>query len=312
MAKTPSDARARRLIALLGQLQSDTRLSLSALAEQLGATPAELATDIETLSFCGVAPYDPYALVPIFVDGDTVEVFGEVPALRGPVRLSAREAGALAAALQAAGLASDDPLTSRLLGSASASFDAAELEHVVRAAGTVHDRGVYEQLARRVQEREVVQLEYVSAAQDRPSCREVEPLALFAERGAWYLTAWCRSAGAWRTFRVDRVRSVTPTGEHFDVEQGQKDSAPLRAFEPGGLPRARVSFAPGAGFSAREWPGAEVEAQEGDGTLIVSVPYAGTAWIARMIVAQLGQAEVIEPAEVRSAVGDLAAGLLEE
>jgi hypothetical protein len=36
------------------------------------------------------------------------------------------------------------------------------------------------------------------------------------------------------------------------------------------------------------------------------VPFAGTDWIARRVVARLGNVEALEPAEVRSAVGVLA------
>lgn len=311
MPRRRSDEQARRLIALLGRLHDGERLSLTALAEQLGTTPAELADDIVTLSLCGVAPYDPLGLVPVSVEGDVVEVFGDVPALRGPVRLSATEAGALAAALQAAGFGADEPLTARLLDASSTAFDAAEVEHVVRAGIAGHDTGVYETLARAVEEHLPVQLEYTTAGSDTATLREVEPLALFAERGAWYLTAWCRTARAWRTFRLDRATSaLIVEGEAVGQHEGAPVSA--RAFDPEGLPLARLRFADAREFTAREWPDAIAETPADDGSVEVAVPYAGTEWLGRTVVARLGSVEVLEPLEVRQGVAALASRLLAE
>jgi len=308
MAKTSSDARARRLIALLGRLEQGRPLSLTALAEQLGTTAGELAADIETLSMCGVAPYDPFALVPVYVDGDVVEVFGDIPAVRGPVRLSAGEARALATALQSAGFTSDDPLTRRLLDAAASSFDAEDLEHVVRSAIVGHSSSVYEALARALQMHEVVRIEYVSAGTEMAACRLVEPRALFAERGAWYLLAWCRLAGAWRTFRVDRVRSAESTREVFASGREQAPT-PGVALTTDDLPLARLRFESARDFVGREWPGAKPVADAAEGSLLVDVPYAGTGWIARKVVARLGSVVVEGPYEVRSAVRELAGQL---
>jgi proteasome accessory factor C len=136
--------------------------------------------------------------------------------------------------------------------------------------------------------------------------RSVEPLQLFADRGAWYLSAWCRKAGAYRTFRVDRVRGVERAGELFDATARGDAALALRAFSAEGLPVARLLFSAGEEFSEREWPGARLADESGDGSLQVDVPFAGTDWIARRVVARLGAVEVLEPASVRDVVAALA------
>ncbi|MFI6576112.1 helix-turn-helix transcriptional regulator [Nocardiopsis sp. NPDC050513] len=45
-----------------------------------------------------------------------------------------------------------------------------------------------------------------------PSRRIVEPLRLVARGRRWYLVAWDNDRDDWRTFRVDRMRPLTPTG----------------------------------------------------------------------------------------------------
>jgi predicted DNA-binding transcriptional regulator YafY len=298
--------RARRLIALLGRLEEGTRVPLAELAAELDTSPAELATDLETLSVCGIAPYSPTELVPVLVDGGYVEVWGSVPAMRGPIRLSPAEAGALAAALAAAGFAADDPLVSRLLAASSAAFDAEELARTLRTGGASHENATFELLASAIAEHEAVAIAYQREGASEPGVRTVEPLQLFADRGAWYLSAWCRKAGEYRTFRVDRIRAAEPTGEAFDPQQRAQTAASPSAFSTEGLPVARLRFAPGEAFSEREWPGARIAEENADGSVLVEVPFAGTDWIARRVMARLGSVEVLEPAEIRSAVGVLA------
>lgn len=308
MAKASAADRARRTIALLGQLAPHSRTPLADLARQVGATPAELADDIVALSMCGVWPYDPYELFPVDIEGRDVVVYGEMPAIRGPVRLSTSEASALAAALQAAGFHSDDPLTTRILESASTGFDAADLESTIRSAFRTHDRDVYETLADAATSRSVLRIEHAKPGDEAPTCREIEPATLFTERGAWYVTAWCRDSAAWRTFRVDRIRSASATGERFELRAGSE--ATDGAFSAEGLPVATLRFAPGERFDIREWPGGRVAAQDDDGSLTVMVPYGGTAWLARRVAARLGSVEALEPAEIRAAVRAVAADAL--
>lgn len=306
-----ADLTTRRLVALLGYLKPNTTMDIADLAERVGTDAASLASDLMTLALCGVPPFYPGDCMPLIVEDGRVTVFGELPALAGAVRLSAGEAAALASALQAAGFPADDDLTSRLLAaSATRAFDAAELEHTIRTLHAEHSGEVYRTIAAALADHEVLLIEHVRSGSDETSVREVEPVSLFAERGAWYLTAWCRSAGDWRTFRVDRVRSAKGTGERFDprrMPEGEAGAAAaLRAFASDGLPTATLRFAPTERFDEREWPGGRVAETGDDGTVLVEVPYAGNDWLARRVVARLGTVEAVAPAEMRARVAELA------
>jgi predicted DNA-binding transcriptional regulator YafY len=305
-AKASTAERARRLIALLGRMDNGTVASLAEMAAEVGSTPAELASDLTTLSMCGVAPYSPWELVPISIDGDRVEVFGSVPAMRGPVRLSLAEAEALSAALGAAGFSADDPLNSKLAAASSASLDAQELARTLHTETATHDVGIFEALAAAIRDHQAVVIGYQRDGAVDSGERTVEPLQLLAERGAWYLSAWCREASDFRTFRIDRIRALRPTGERF--EPGARGASGLgsAAFSAEGLPVARLRFASQAEYVEREWPGSRVVESDEDGREAVDVPFAGTDWIARRVVARLGQVEVLGPETVRAAVVALA------
>ncbi len=304
----PAETRARRLLALLHLLKRDTRIPLERIAETLGASVSEISEDLDTLACCGVAPYDPLAMMPIYVEDGVVEVFGELPALDRSVRLSSAEAHALGAALQMAGLTASDPLVVRLMTAAGTpEISPDDLEKTVRAAASPGASEVFAPVARGLQDHLVVRIEYQSASSESCTERDIEPMQLLAERGVWYVEAYCRRAGALRTFRLDRIRTARTLTERFDPR-----SIPLagEALSTGQLPTALIRFAPAEEFAAREWPGSQIVSTEADGSRVISVPFAGTAWLARQVAARLGAVEVLEPAEVRAAVADLAAGLL--
>lgn len=290
---------------LIGMLKPGTEVPLSELAGALGVSVSQVASDLEMLSMCGIAPYSPGDLVPLYVEGDTVNIYGAMPALDRRVRLSTTEARALAAALQAAGRDSGDPLVKRLLQAASDVADPREIERVVRAA-TGADPGIHATLAGAARRSEAVRITYQAGSTEALTERVIEPTALLNERGVWYVEAFCRMAGAMRTFRIDRVRDAMPTGELF--EPGSV-TVPGSALPTEGLPRAVVRLDRGVEVPEREWPGLRIVSEDASGTL-VEVPYAGTGWIARQVTSLLGAARVLEPAEVREAIARLAASEL--
>jgi proteasome accessory factor C len=290
----------------MGHLTPDATFRVEDLARVMGATPAELTADLEALSMCGTDDLDPYSMVPIMIEDGILEVFGPLPALSEPVRLSSAEATALAAALQTVGFGADEPLVTRILSAASAGFDANALEHTVRAAIATHESSVFSTVADAAQGGRVLEIEHVRAGTDDVSVREIEPATLFAERGAWYVTAWCRRSEEWRTFRIDRIRRASETGERFDSTAHGTPAGDPTAFDSRDLPVALLRFLDETQYLEREWPGSRLVDPGGGSGALVEVPYGGTAWVARRVVARLGDVEVLTPDEVRSAVAALA------
>ncbi|WP_375424103.1 helix-turn-helix transcriptional regulator [uncultured Friedmanniella sp.] len=76
---------------------------------------------------------------------------------------------------------------------------------------------------------EVLRFDQLPADEDRPP-RRVEPYAVIARHGRWYLLAWDLDRDDWRTFRVDRMTPRSRTGLRFTPRQ-----------VPGGDPAAFVA-----------------------------------------------------------------------
>ena len=59
-----------------------------------------------------------------------------------------------------------------------------------------------------VVQRRVLRLAYHGRQRDAETARDVEPLGVVFQDGAWYLVAWCRLRSDLRQFRVDRIRRL--------------------------------------------------------------------------------------------------------
>jgi predicted DNA-binding transcriptional regulator YafY len=93
------------------------------------------------------------------------------------------------------------------------------VEVVTTLGAVVVDPGVLVAVSEAVRTRTVLRFGYApawppGAEDDRPP-RRVEPHALLARDGRWYLLAWEPEAGDWRSYRVDRMTPRVPTGLPF-------------------------------------------------------------------------------------------------
>ena len=311
MAESSAAGRARRLLVLLPFLRDQGLVPLSELAAAVGTDEATVAEDLTVLSLCGGDERDPGQLIGVCVDGDTAEVFADLPALERPVRLTPAEARAVTAALEAIGIDPRSSLLTRLAGHAQRGADPESVARSVRAAFALDSQAAVIAALDVASERGVVAvIGYASASSGQESVRRVQPWALHRLRDTWYLVAFCEKAAEQRTFRVDRITSVTLTRDAFDRPANLRDSSPLPDFET--LPRATVEFDEDApDLNERDWPGATFDRRP-DGTVHASVPYAGSAWLARAVASRLGTARVTGPADVRAAVARAAHGMLDE
>ena len=311
MAESPAAARARRLLALLPFLSRKGLVPLSDLAAAVGADEATVADDLTVLSLCGGDERDPGQLIGVCVDGDTAEVFADLPALERPVRLTPSEARAVTAALETIGLDPGSPLLVRLAQHAQRDLDPESVARSVRAAFRQDGQAAVIAALDVASERGVVAvIGYASAHSGRESVRRVHPWALHRWRDSWYLVAYCEAAQEQRTFRVDRITSVALTHDPFERPGGLRDASPLPDFDT--LPRATVVFdEDGPDLTERDWPGTTFDRLP-DGSVVASVPYAGDAWLARAVASRLGSARVIEPAHLRAAVARAAQRMLDD
>lgn len=216
-----------RLLDLLALLQSRPFWPGPELCERLGVGPRTVRRDVERLRRLGYpvearrGPAGGYRLAP----------GAEIP----PLLLDDEEAIAIALGLRTAaraGVAGIEESSARALAKLEQVLPA-RLRHRVEALGAVattssggprSDPETLATLGAACRGRERVRFGYRDRAGEE-SRREVEPHALVNDRTRWYLLAWDRARGDWRTFRVDRITDPTPLGARFEPRPIPGDDA---------------------------------------------------------------------------------------
>jgi proteasome accessory factor C len=299
--------RLRRLLALVPYVVRHPGTSLEELSQVFGVNQGDLMNDLNLLFVTGLPPYGPGDLVDVQIEGGRVWI-SMADHFSRPVRLTRAEALALylgAIALLGTEGPEADPLQGALkklrdaLGGAG--LEDLHLE-VEQPAGR---RGPLEAVRGAAQNQERIEIDYYSASRDEVTTRRIDPEQVFSAIGNWYVVAWDRKSDEERMFRVDRIRDVRPAGETFQPRGLLGQGRPLYDRGPEDV-RVRLLLRPGARWVAEYY---EVErATERGKDLEVTLPAKDLAWVAKLVLRLGGEAEVLDPPELR----DLARGAAEE
>lgn len=126
--------------------------------------------------------------------------------------------------------------------------------------------------------------------------------------GELYAIGWSDLRQAVRTLRVDRIRSIRPTGKRFDrPEDFDPEDYLGRSFgiySEGEQERVRIEFSKEAARSVREreWhPTQRIEERAG-GRVLVKMTVQGLSEVARWVLYHSPNARVLEPPELRDLV----------
>ncbi|MEO5575489.1 MAG: WYL domain-containing protein [Gaiellaceae bacterium] len=157
-------------------------------------------------------------------------------------------------------------------------------------------------LSRGIAERRVVAIDYMKDGEETPSERLVEPYTFERVLPNWIIHTWDRSSDGERSFRLDRMRSARVTDDRFEPRDG---------FDPHFLEDAlqvRVRYAK---------PIARYRIERGatrltDGSALATLRVGSREWLVSEILADRGDAVVLEPADVRPVIAKRAAQLVKE
>jgi proteasome accessory factor C len=283
--------RFQRLLALLrsAAARGDEGVPYGELAAQFGLTDRQLIRELETASMIGAddAHYDemPFEVI---LDDDRVSV--RLFSLKEPLRLTPREGLLLVASADA--LAGDDddesPLRRALVKVATVL--GLEPGETIDVDADLDGGPFGLLLTEAVTSRRLVTFRYWSYGRDEVAERRVDPWAVFAADGAWYLVGRDLVADAERRFRLDRMSEV----EVLDQAAGGLPPTVDRSVT--GLPdAARVVLAlpSEARWVAEHVPTTSV-AEGPDGGLVVELAVTDRSWLERLLLRIGPAARVVE------------------
>jgi proteasome accessory factor C len=171
-------------------------------------------------------------------------------------------------------------------------FGQFELERAPDSPGDTDEERLVSALSTAMERHQVVRLEYLKEGEEEPTVREVEPYRFARELPYWYVHTWDRGASGSRTYRLDRMRSAEPTGETFE---------PRADFDPNYLRDPHVARVLYAKPIAR-WKVERGAQPLRDGSAVADLPYASEEWLLTEILADRGEAIVLEPASLRKTI----------
>jgi proteasome accessory factor C len=295
--------RLQRVLALVPWILAHPGVTITELAARFEVSEPELERDLELLPMCGLPPYTADRLIDVSVIDGGVEIrLAEY--FERPLRLTPAEGLALLAAgralLAVPGSDSDGPLATAL----------GKLDQALGAPGGLAvDVGASDQLQRlqdAAADDERVEIDYYSFARDEMTTRVIDPWRVFHAFGTWYVAAWCHRAEAERLFRVDRVRAVRATGEHFDPESRTDDESRDLVYRPRpDDPRVTLWLAPTAEWVVESHPH-ESASRARDGSWKVVLAVSEPTWLERLLLALGPDARVVDPADLVALGADAA------
>jgi proteasome accessory factor C len=293
---------------LLGACGDDRSAELDArdVAERFKIPPDDLDEHLSLLNLVnfGGGCYTVYAER----RGDVVhvdkELYSEV--FRKPPRLTPLEARAVRLALDFVGpmIAVESRSTlERVRAKLEETFGEFELAQTPRPDVGSDEEQLVQVLSEGMERRRVVEFEYLKEGEREPMRRLVEPYSFERELPVWRVHTWDRTVDEPRTYRLDRMRAPARlTDESFE---------PRPDFDPNYLrdPRvAHVLYSPAVARYKVE-RGARALA---DGTALAELPYQTEDWLVGEILADRGEAVVLEPADVRARLAARARTLASE
>jgi proteasome accessory factor C len=284
-ARTKASDRVARMLAMIPWIASHDGPTVDEICERFQVDRRKLLEDLEVLSLVGVPPYTPDTLIEVTIEGDRVWLrFAEVFAR--PLHLTPEQGLALVVAGRASqalpGTDAGGPLATALVKVAAVL--GVDPDDAVSVALGETRPGVLDELRQAAASGCRVRLDYYAYSRDQRTTRDVDPHAVFAHDGAWYVRGYCHQAHDQRLFRVDRIYGVEVLDETF-IPPDAPDTGGV--FEPGpDTPRVTLELAPAARWVVETYPVEEVDpAPDGrGGWLRVRLWVSATPWLERLLV----------------------------
>jgi predicted DNA-binding transcriptional regulator YafY len=231
------------------------------------------------------------------------ELFGDT--FRSAPRLTPLEARAIRLALEFVGplvaAEAHRPLD-RVRKKLEETFGEFELSQTPEPSTGGAEEGLVATLTDAIRRRRLVEIEYLKEEEGTPTTHLVEPYTIERRLPHWYVHTWDRTRDDERSFRLDRMRSARLADDEFE---------PRASFEPGVLSDAliaRVLYSP----AVARW-----EIERGarplvDGSAINEQKIGSAEWLVGELLRYRGEAELLEPPELRRRIAERAKTLARE
>lgn len=289
-----------RLLDLVPYLSVNPFITLKDLAAEFGISEREMSNELVALSMCGLPGYTPYELIEVSFESGFVSINNH-QSLDLPRALSSRELSVFLLGLNiirdsldvgSAKLAHVDSLIARLNVLLDTPIDV-KLDPSERFLGEIEAA---------ISTRGSLSIRYLSSNGDESTLREISPLALRKEGAHIYLSAYCLSSKAHRSFRIDRIEELAPIARQDGLPDIATIDAPRVEARPTNV-RLKI-------LRNRRRYSELLNIDSIPASGIVEIPIFSQAWLVRTVSAAQGDIELLGEAEIAGEIAARSAQIL--
>jgi len=293
-----------RLLTLVPYLLQRDWVDVATVASDFGVTPKQVLRDLEVLVMCGLPGGLPDDLIEIDLDVAREEgvVHLRNAPMRRPLRFTSDEAMSLIVAVEAV-RETADPATAAAAESVARKLSALVGGQTPRVSLGV-EAGMSDvrlALTQAIGEGSRVCLTYDGAARRETTQPVVDPVRIDVIDGVSYLVAWAVKRKRWRTYRVDRIAAVTPTGEASDEHRAPPAKKGWFLGKEGNV--VTLDLDADAAWVTEYYPTRGVEPLS-DGGVRVALPVGDPGWLTGLILRLGPHVRAVDPP--KAAAGALA------
>ncbi len=160
-----------------------------------------------------------------------------------------------------------------------------------------------------------VQIKYYSPHSNTESERSVDPYTIRNQHGTWYLIGFCHLRNEFRIFALNRILTIECTDidfykpGSFSVERFLENSFGIYLDPKIYHVKLKFPAYEARWIRERQWHKSQKMTTTEDGSLILEMDVKGLEDVKRWVLQYGAEVEVLEPAELREAIGREVAGL---
>ena len=313
--------RIRRLIKLLGTLQTGRGYNTEHLARDCGVCRRTIFRDLEIMREAGVPlVYNEreqrchipgtYFLPPTnFTPEEALALIVLCHDLGGRERLP------FFAAARNAAIKLESSLPTRMRERLLETVDAVQIQ-MSPTNPLAEQQAVYDQLIEAISQRRSVRINYGTPGEEGEICTRLSPYRLLFSRRSWYVIGRSSLHRSPRTFNVGRITRLVMLEDKFEIPRGFSIERYLRNAwrlipEPGPDQEVVIRFDKKVAKNVAEvnWHKTQRVEFNDDGSLDFRVTVSGVQEISWWVLGYGDRAEVLQPAELRRIVASHAAGM---
>lgn len=226
--------RTARVLDLVPYLLEHQGISITELANVFGVTEKQINQDLVLIHMCGLPGYTPLELIDMYYEDGYVTV-SDSQSFKRPRKMGRSEMASILVSLDLLKSMRSDELRSEIEELQKKLITSLQFENSFVVVQDFDDSPFLQDLERAIAKSSTLRIVYLSGNKDERTERTIFPLEIYRANQTTYLSAWCQTSNADRTFRLDRIISceavenaqISGTPGYKDVVEEQEGSVLL-------------------------------------------------------------------------------------